>query len=124
MLERFPQARTRKSTEFRGGYTLVELAPKTGRTHQLRVHLAHIGHPIVGDTTYGGREITEDDILGINRRIPRTSPDHPKPLIQRQALHAFRLQFVHPIKFHRMGLEAPIPPDMLHILELLRANRT
>ena len=52
------------------------------------------------------------------------SPDHPKPLIQRQALHAFRLQFVHPIKFHRMGLEAPIPPDMLHILELLRANRT
>ncbi len=45
----------------RAGYTLLELAPKTGRTHQLRVHCAHLGHPIVGDTMYGGRQILLED---------------------------------------------------------------
>jgi 23S rRNA pseudouridine1911/1915/1917 synthase len=134
VIERFPwrkQKQTKGSsrstiqlqpTEFHRGFTLVELSPKTGRTHQLRVHLAHISHPIVGDTTYGGREITEEDIAGINRHIPRTAPEHPQSLIERQALHAFRLQFVHPRKFHRMSLEAPVPPDMQHIIDLLRLH--
>jgi 23S rRNA pseudouridine1911/1915/1917 synthase len=104
-------------------YTLLELAPKTGRTHQLRVHLSHIGHPIVGDTAYGGRPITEADLPFARHQAPASpSPAPPlPPLITRQALHAFRLQFVHPLKFHRMTLEAPVPPDFQHILDLLRA---
>ena len=98
------------------GFTLVELAPKTGRTHQLRVHLAHIGHPIVGDYTYGGRMISLHDITG-------RKADSEAPLIDRQALHAYRLQFVHPTEFHRMQLEAKPPEDMINIAELLRKYR-
>jgi 23S rRNA pseudouridine1911/1915/1917 synthase len=118
------------------GFTLVELAPKTGRTHQLRVHMAHIGHPIVGDYTYGGRMITPRDILPPSaltsppaKRSPKTqssalSPQSfDTPLIERQALHAYRLQFVHPLKFHRMHLEAKPPEDMVNIAELLRMWR-
>jgi 23S rRNA pseudouridine1911/1915/1917 synthase len=106
------------------GYTLLELAPKTGRTHQLRVHCAHIGHPIIGDTMYGGRQITQEDIVPKTHNAKhkiQNSP--PPPLIERQALHAYRLQFVHPSKFTRMHLEAPMPGDMAHICELLRKHR-
>lgn len=105
------------------GYTVVELAPKTGRTHQLRVHLAHIGHPIVGDTMYGGREITLEDIFPAKVESHKSKTKAAEPLIQRQALHAFRLQFVHPTKFHRMSLEATLAPDMAHILDLLRTSK-
>jgi 23S rRNA pseudouridine1911/1915/1917 synthase len=110
------------------GFTLVELAPRTGRTHQLRVHLAHIGHPIVGDYTYGGQMITARDIMGeaeakkIAARKTK-SAELDTPLIDRQALHAYRLQFVHPTQFHRMQLEARPPEDMLRIAELLRQYR-
>ncbi len=98
------------------GFSLLELSPKTGRTHQLRVHCAHAGFPIVGDTMYGGHPVSTRDLTG----KPKASMDS---LIDRQALHALRLQFVHPALFHRMVLEAPLPPDMLHILELLRKYR-
>jgi len=108
-----------------GTYSLLELAPKTGRTHQLRVHCAHLGHPIVGDTAYGGKAITLEDITGKtqnSKRKTKTAPEEPKPLIERQALHAYRLQFVHPTKFTRMHLEAPPPPDMSEILALLKKH--
>lgn len=98
------------------GFCLVELAPRTGRTHQLRVHMAHLGHPIIGDTTYGGQPISLREITG-------KQTDDPTPLLERQALHAFRLQFVHPLKFHRQVLEAPLPPDMVKMVELLRKYR-
>jgi 23S rRNA pseudouridine1911/1915/1917 synthase len=104
------------------GYTLVELAPKTGRTHQLRVHMAHIGHPIVGDTMYGGRQITATDLVPKAVLAKDKKVDPAKPLIDRQALHAYRLQFVHPTLFHRMHLEARVPEDMEHILRLLREH--
>jgi 23S rRNA pseudouridine1911/1915/1917 synthase len=120
----------------RAGYTLLELAPKTGRTHQLRVHCAYIGHPIVGDSMYGGRQITLADIdpAAGQARNAKTSAKNGQPagnagiatsdqvLITRQALHAFRLQFVHPTKFTRMVLEAKTPPDIEHILDLLRIH--
>ncbi len=111
----------------RAGYTLLELAPKTGRTHQLRVHLSHIGHPIVGDSTYGGRQITMEDITRASHPPDGDAIENQKskiensPLITRQALHAFRLQFVHPLKFDRLTLEAPLPADFQRLLNLLRA---
>lgn len=98
------------------GFSLLELAPRTGRTHQIRVHCASIGHPIIGDTMYGGHPIALKDISG-------RASDDATPLITRQALHAYRLQFVHPLKFHRMELEAKPPADMIHIAELLRKFR-
>lgn len=93
-----------------GAFSLIEFQPRTGRTHQIRVHAAGIHHPIVGDTMYGGRQISLRDIAG---------QGDDSPLIARQALHAYRLQFVHPTKFHRMVLEAPPPPDMTRLLALL-----
>ena len=82
-------------------FSLIKLTPKTGRTHQLRVHLSAIGHPIVGDTMYGGRPFT-----------------HGEFHFERQALHAFQITFVHPATLETMTLEAPLPPDMTRLLEI------
>lgn len=97
-------------------FSLVELSPKTGRTHQLRVHMAFIGHPIVGDADYAGRTVTYAD-LGAK------SPDPQALIMERQALHALRLQFVHPTHYKRMLLEAAMPEDMSNFLRLLRGLR-
>ncbi len=83
-----------------GSYTLVRVEPETGRTHQIRVHFASIGHPIAGDTVYGRR---------------RT----PLPL-GRQFLHAWRLRFEHPTTAVPIELEAPLPQDLVAVLDLLR----
>ena len=96
------------------GYTTVNLFPKTGRTHQLRVHLASIGHPIVGDTLYGGHFVSEHDLAG--------SGD-TDPLIEFQALHAARLRLVHPIKEKPLLLEAPLAPHIARIVDLLDKHR-
>jgi 23S rRNA pseudouridine1911/1915/1917 synthase len=74
--------------------THVRLFLRTGRTHQLRVHLAHIGHPILGDSLYGA----------------------PSALISRQALHAKTLRFTHPVSGEEMEVEAALPEDMAKIL--------
>jgi 23S rRNA pseudouridine1911/1915/1917 synthase len=84
-------------------FSVVKLSPKTGRTHQLRVHLAALGFPIVGDTMYGGRIFEQ-----ANFRLAR------------QALHAFEITFVHPVTLERMTLSAPLPPDMTRLLEILK----
>lgn len=88
-----------KVLERLGGYTLVEYELKTGRTHQIRVHSKHIGHPIVGDSVYGGSTSLYD---------------------QGQLLHAFRLQFTHPSTKELMTFEAPLPNYFADILEKLR----
>ena len=80
------------------GYTLVELLLETGRTHQIRVHLAHLGHPIVGDHLYG-----EDEPF----------------LIERQALHALSLSLKHPVTGSPMVFQAPIPKDIEKLIDLL-----
>jgi 23S rRNA pseudouridine1911/1915/1917 synthase len=89
-------------------FSLVRLSPKTGRTHQLRVHMAHRGHPLVGDTMYGGRLFT-----------------HPRPAefrFERQALHAHEITFVHPGTLEPMTLRAPLPPDVERLLAILRTT--
>jgi 23S rRNA pseudouridine1911/1915/1917 synthase len=106
-------------TEFRvicryRGYTRVDLFPKTGRTHQLRVHMAYLGHPMVGDKLYGGRPLSEKDIAGRGDETP---------LIEHQALHARRLQLMHPILERPLDLQAPLPPLLTRIIELLDAHR-
>ena len=87
-------------TEYRvlateNGYSLVLVRPLTGRTHQIRVHFAHAGHPLVGDDLYGT----------------------PTPLIGRHALHAYQLSFPHPMKEERMTLSAPLCADMLALIQ-------
>ena len=79
------------------GYTLLSVMPHTGRTHQIRVHMAAIGHPVVGDTTYGKRE----------------------PHLHRHFLHAASLQFRHPYSGERMELTASLPEDLSNFLDSL-----
>ncbi|MBC7242178.1 MAG: RluA family pseudouridine synthase [Anaerolineae bacterium] len=83
-----------------GEYALLEVMPKTGRTHQIRVHLAFIGHPVVGDEVYG------------RRRSRLACP--------RQFLHAARLSFRHPVTGRPMEFSAPLPPDLQAVLEEAR----
>ncbi|SCJ82912.1 Ribosomal large subunit pseudouridine synthase D [uncultured Eubacterium sp.] len=91
VLERFPKGK---------GYTMVELLLETGRTHQIRVHMSHIGHPLVGDYLYGG--------------------ENPW-LIERQALHAFKLSFNHPLTGERLEIEAPLPADIQEVIKKIKS---
>ncbi len=88
-------------------FTLVELELKTGRTHQIRVHLSHLGWPIVGDDMYGGKPVAGAD-GGL--------------IIQRQALHAAVLGFNHPISEKRLQFTAPLRGDMAAVVKLLRTR--
>ena len=97
---------------FRSG-ALVKLTPQTGRTHQIRVHLAAIGCPVLSDGLYSGRTLIEPGFLGL--------PPGP-PLLARQALHAARLALDHPATGERMEFSAPLPADMTRMLEALRAR--
>jgi 23S rRNA pseudouridine1911/1915/1917 synthase len=80
--------------------TYLEAQLETGRTHQIRAHFAAIGHPLSGDTTYGGEA---------------------RHGLERQFLHAHRLAFVHPVSGERLELTSPLPPDLEAALEAARA---
>jgi 23S rRNA pseudouridine1911/1915/1917 synthase len=96
-------------------FTLLRLKPKSGRTHQLRVHLAAINHPIVGDRLYSKRPpLTLSEVQGGEAAPGET------PLIARQALHAAKLNFDHPRTGERVTFEAPLPEDMQRTLDALR----
>lgn len=93
---------------------LVRCQLETGRTHQIRVHMAHVGHGLLGDQTYGGR-----------RKLPKAVPEDMTLAIKefpRQALHAAELGFVHPISQDDMMFTAPLPDDMDGLLTILRAH--
>ncbi|MCH8824168.1 MAG: RluA family pseudouridine synthase [Planctomycetes bacterium] len=101
-------------------YTLLELQIKTGRTHQIRVHMSHLGYPIVGDDIYGGKHLTVGDVTGPAGDGKRSLRD---PLITRQALHAALLSFTHPISDERCTYQAPLPADFKDLVTLLRNHR-
>jgi 23S rRNA pseudouridine1911/1915/1917 synthase len=132
-LGRDPRERKRMAVTRRGGRTAVthwraeerfgiatrlRVRLQTGRTHQIRVHLAHIRLPVMGDPVYGGRR-------------KRLSPDSAERslgatllgVLPRQALHASRLELTHPRTGDVLGFTSPLPPDLQHALEALRAFR-
>ncbi|RCU45760.1 23S rRNA pseudouridine(1911/1915/1917) synthase RluD [Corallincola holothuriorum] len=92
----------------------LRLRLETGRTHQIRVHMSHIKHPLVGDFTYGGRP-----------RPPRGASEELLSVLRgfrRQALHAAKLELVHPITGEFMSWEAPVPEDMLDMVAAFKAD--
>jgi 23S rRNA pseudouridine1911/1915/1917 synthase len=110
------------------GYALVAARPKTGRTHQIRLHLAHIGCPVLCDRLYGGRaKVTELELIPrdqfAHHKPPQDVAEQP-PLLERQALHAHRLAFTHPTTGNRLQIEAPLPPDIQRTLAALRRWRS
>jgi 23S rRNA pseudouridine1911/1915/1917 synthase len=82
-------------------YSLLQLQPKTGRTHQIRIHLKHIGHPIVGDEFYAGRKTAKND----------------RTWCPRLFLHAVKIKFLHPKTFNQVEFESPLPDDLTDILK-------
>jgi 23S rRNA pseudouridine1911/1915/1917 synthase len=109
VVERFP------------GFALVRAHPKTGRTHQIRLHLAHLRCPVLCDKQYGSRSrITVGELRGITR-LKRLAPDLPEDavLLDRQALHAHRLSLAHPTRGEPLTFEAPLPRDMQQLVTYL-----
>ncbi len=98
------------------GFSLLKLTPKTGRTHQIRVHLSYIKHPIVADDMYGGK-------LVYPWQLADAEPSPQDPIISRCALHASTLEFKHPTTSETIKFEAPLPEDMQNLLDMLRKYR-
>ena len=95
---------------------LVKIHLRTGRTHQIRVHLAHIHHPVFGDETYGGREIAIGGIEGKKKAEVKNLLE----MMPRQALHAKKLGFVHPVTKEMMRFESDLPEDMRKLFGKLK----
>jgi 23S rRNA pseudouridine1911/1915/1917 synthase len=94
--------------EFADHLTYLEVRPETGRTHQIRVHMAHLGHPVAGDALYGNKQQKQTD---------------DKYCIKRQCLHAYSLSFTHPVTGEVLEFISPVWPDMLAILVKLREQK-
>ncbi len=103
------------------GFSLLELDLRTGRTHQIRVHLSHRGWPIAGDDLYGGRHLVLGDLPASARNAEE---DPSRPLLTRQALHATYLAFEHPLREEPCVFQSPLREDMAETIERLgRAAR-
>jgi 23S rRNA pseudouridine1911/1915/1917 synthase len=93
------------------GVSLLQVAIATGRTHQIRVHLSAIGHPIVGDPTYGGvRRHVPNDVRAVQR-------------LERPFLHAWKLAFTHPTDGRRLAFESPLPADLQAVIDAIREKQ-
>lgn len=104
----------------RFGYvSLVKCVLETGRTHQIRVHMRHIGHPLFNDARYGGDKILKGTTFSKYRQFV----DNCFAICPRQALHARTLGFIHPVTGRQMDFESPVPDDMEQLLEKWRAYR-
>lgn len=96
------------------GHSLIKVNLETGRTHQIRVHMAYVKHPLIGDQTYGGR-----------LQIPARTGDELKEMLRsfsRQALHARKLGLIHPSTGKQMNWKAPLPDDMLQLIKVLEED--
>jgi 23S rRNA pseudouridine1911/1915/1917 synthase len=106
------------------GYSLVELELKTGRTHQIRVHLSHRGYPIIADDMYGGKYSTLDDLARskaeAREAAARWGIRADEQILKRHALHACMLGFRHPKSEEKMLFTAPVPEDMARLIAMLR----
>jgi len=116
-----PQAGKPSVTELRvlrrlEGYALVEAIPRTGRTHQIRAHLAAVGHPVAADRLYGGGEA----VFATAAASPFPEEKPGRPLLDRPGLHARFLAIRHPVTGERLAFEAPYPADLAETLDDLR----
>jgi 23S rRNA pseudouridine1911/1915/1917 synthase len=100
------------------GFTYCRVQPRTGRTHQIRVHLASVGCPVLADKVYSGR-----DRLRLADLVPGLPAEQDEPLLTRQALHAHRLRLRHPRRGTLLEVEAPLPAEMDRTLHALRRHR-
>ena len=117
VIERFP------------GYTLVRVILETGRTHQIRVHMKTIGHPVVADSEYGGSDacyiedlmkpVSNKDVHSL-AKMTELCNNTSDPIIERQALHAYKIGFTHPVYNKAMEFTAEIPKDMHNLITTLR----
>lgn len=101
--------------EFRG-YSFIQIRIETGRTHQIRVHMQYIRHPVVADDMYDGKLVYPWQLKDLESAIEQ-------PIINRVALHAFSLELKHPTTEKMVRFEAPLPADMQHLLDMLRQFR-
>jgi 23S rRNA pseudouridine1911/1915/1917 synthase len=102
------------------GFAAVKVLPKTGRTHQIRVHLAHVGCPVLCDKLYGGRaSITRGELRRFVRGSPQSGDEDV--VLNRQALHARRIKLAHPATGEPVEFTAPLPEDLKRVLDVLRS---
>jgi 23S rRNA pseudouridine1911/1915/1917 synthase len=115
----------RLATRF-GKFTLVRVRIETGRTHQIRVHMASIGHPVVGDTLYGGSGQLTDQVASqaAQSKAARRKAEPEKLRLGRNFLHSARLEFMHPVTGKLLELEAPLPEDLESFLGSLESAVT
>ena len=110
------------------GYAVVRLRPRTGRTHQLRVHMSVSRHPIVGDTMYGGKMVTLEQLANGAEIAEGSALTEELAMddvvIDRQALHAESLEFRHPVTAEPVEFHAPMAPDMRRLIGLLEEYRS
>lgn len=100
------------------GFASIKVKPKTGRTHQIRVHMAHVGSPVICDRLYSGRAA-----LSLKQFDRRVQPEDDRVILNRQALHAHRIEFAHPVSGDAMKLTAPLAKDIEDMLTVLRQQR-
>jgi 23S rRNA pseudouridine1911/1915/1917 synthase len=105
--------RWQKIENLGGRFSFLSVMPKTGRTHQIRVHLSSIGHPIVGDRVYGFRRQGWKKKLSLKSGLELS--------VERQMLHAETLGFVHPESGEYLEFKAPLPEDMIRMMEILKS---
>ncbi len=107
-----------------GKFTLVRVRIETGRTHQIRVHMASIGHPVVGDTLYGAAGQLTDQVASqaAQSKAARRKSDPERLKLGRNFLHAAKLEFPHPKTGKLLQLEAPLPAELESFLSSLEAG--